>query len=394
MKKIVVVLLLVFCSYAALAATPSKSAPKKAKIETLMYLVNRADSIQSFREHAKQVSIIAPQCFSMDAEGFVGGEVPPEVLEIARTNGVALMPLVTNKGFNQPLMHTMLDNADSRARAIKYLIYLSLRDGYIGIQFDYENILYTYRDKFTVFVREAAKEFHKHGLKLSLAVVGKYSDDRNSESPGGYDNWSGVYDYTDLGKVADFLSIMAYPQHAGFSDPGPLAGVPWVKQVAEFSLSKVPARKLSLGVPTYGIRWTAVSADQNVKPADFVQDNAGAQKKKWTVKSMWFTGLKDVVAQSTPIWDETEQANRYELTTADGANSVIWYEDARSLQPKLTLAVESGMPGISAWVIGMEDPDFWTMLDREFRVTHPKSPAVKGTQEERAKRAARLLEGK
>src|SRR5690349_7368504 len=81
----------------------------KPRITTLMYLVNRPASLESFKQHADQVSIIAPQCFAMDAQGFVSGEVPGEVLEVARQNKVALMPLVTNRGFNQDLMHTMLD---------------------------------------------------------------------------------------------------------------------------------------------------------------------------------------------------------------------------------------------------------------------------------------------
>src|SRR5215472_8050963 len=187
----------------------------------LLYLVNRPDSIASFRQHADKVSIVAPQTFYMDAQGFIQGEAPAEVLRIAREKRVAVMPLVVNRGFKQPLMHTLLDSPESRARAIRYLVYYALRDGYLGFQFDYENIHYTYRDKFTVFFGEAAREFHKHGLELSAAVVGRQNDSRNSNSPGGYDNWSGIYDYSSIGKVADYISVMAYAEHGNTSDPGP-----------------------------------------------------------------------------------------------------------------------------------------------------------------------------
>src|SRR5215469_16269323 len=109
------------------------------------------------------------------------------------------MPLVTNRGFKQPLMHTVLDEPESRARAIRYLVYYALRDGYLGFQFDFENIHYTYRDRFTAFFKEAAKEFRKHRLQLSAAIVGRESDTRDGNSPGGYENCSGVYDYEVLG---------------------------------------------------------------------------------------------------------------------------------------------------------------------------------------------------
>jgi spore germination protein YaaH len=122
-----------------------------------------------------------PQTFSMDAQGFVLGEVPPEVMRIAAENRVAVTPLVVNRGFDQPLMHTLLDTQESRAR--EYLIYYALRDGYQGFQFDYENIHYTYRQKLTRFFEEAARAFHKHGLQLSAALVGRRDDTRSSNRP-------------------------------------------------------------------------------------------------------------------------------------------------------------------------------------------------------------------
>lgn len=355
-----------------------------------MYLVNRPDSIASFQQHWRGVSIIAPQCFSMDAQGFIAGEVPPEVLDIARRHNVAVMPLVTNRGFDQPLMHTVLDTPESRARAIRYLVYYALRDGYIGFQFDYENIKYYYRDKFTVFFHEAAIEFHRHHLLLSAAVVGKYADDRNAESPGGFDDWSGVYDYRALGKDADFLSIMAYPEHAGFSGPGPLAGLPWVKQIVDFTKSNMPARKISLGVPLYGFQWTALAPGEEPAAAAFIQDNAGAAVKSWKGQSSHYDASAAVIAQHPPEWDPTENSYHTSFTDSNGQHE-LWYEDARSLAPKLALVASEKLPGISAWVLGEEDPAIWTLLARDYRVRHPRALLTDGDFARRTKHAAQKM---
>ncbi len=389
MKRAYIVLL-VLCAAVAPAATGQRPVPQKPAITTLMYLVNRPASIASFQQNWQQISIIAPQCFTMDAEGFVFGEVPPAVLEAARQHHVALMPLVTNLRFNQPLMHTVLDTPAARARAIRYLIYYALRDGYIGFQFDYENIHYTYRDRFTVFFHEAAREFHRHGLLLTAAVVGKYSDDRNSESPGGFDNWSGVYDYRRLGRDADFLSIMAYPQHAGFSGPGPLAGYPWVQKIIEFTRSNMRARKISLGIPLYGFHWTALATGEKPAQAAFVQDNAGPAVKKWKGQSLTFDSARGLQAKAQPEWNETERAHRLVFTEADTQHEA-WYEDAQSLTPKLQLATELRLAGVSGWVLGQEDPELWQVLARDFRVRHPRPRRVTGTFAQRADRAARQL---
>src|SRR5581483_10726711 len=102
------------CSFLMAAAVCLLHAgePSKPAITTLIYMTNRPDAIPDFRAHAGRTSIIAPQTFSMDAQGFILGEVPAEVLRIAAEKNVAVMPLVTNRGFQQPLMHTVLDTPE------------------------------------------------------------------------------------------------------------------------------------------------------------------------------------------------------------------------------------------------------------------------------------------
>jgi len=350
-----------------------------------MYMVNRPAAIASFQTNWRCVSIIAPQSFTMDAEGFIAGEVPPPVLETAREHGIAIMPLVTNRGFNQPLMHTVLDAPDSRARAIRYLAYYALREGYIGFQFDYENIHYTYRDKFTVFFKEAAREFHKHNLQLSAAVVGRLSDTRNTASPGGYDNWSGVYDYQEMGKYADFISIMAYAEHGATADPGPIAGFPWVKTISDYSAGTMPAKKISLGVPFYAMRWEAVDPAAP-PPAD------GSRARKWRGRSARFTDAAAAMAGTEPVWDETANSPHLSFDT-NGRKTELWFENARSLQAKMQLAHDMGFRGISAWVLGQEDPAFWESLNG-WQVRHPRSRLQSGPLNQRSKKAARALAAK
>jgi spore germination protein YaaH len=365
-------------------------AAEKPELTTVMYLMDRPASIQSFEQNWRGVSIIAPQSFTMNSEGFIAGEVPVSVLDVAQKHGVAVMPLVTNAGFDQPLMHTVLDSPQLRARAIRYLLYYALRDGYIGFQFDYENIKYFYRDKFTRFFHEAAVEFHKHGLMLTAAVVGKYSDERKAETPGGYDDWSGVYDYRKLARDADFLSIMAYPQHAGFSDPGPMAGLPWVQKIVEFTRERMPARKISLGVPLYAFHWVKVAPGDKPAQSAFVQDNAGPEVKKWNGRSMPYPDLADLIAKNVPEWSQQEHAYRITFTDKEGDHE-LWYEDARSIAPKLELVASQKLPGISAWAIGLEDPAMWEMLARDYRIRHPKTPPLRGSFQQRSRRAARMI---
>lgn len=373
----------------AWGAPVPRRAPRRAKpaITTLMYIVNTPDSIASFRAHAAEVSIAAPQCFTMDAGGFVGGQVPPEVAAIAAEYHVALMPLVTNRGFSQPLIHTVLDTPASRARAIRYLIYYARRDGYLGFQFDYEHIHYTYRRRFTAFFREAALAFHRAHLQLSIALVGRLSDVHDlASAPGGYADWGGAYDYRAIGRAADFVSVMAYPEHAGFSGPGPLAGYDWVQKVLAYTLARIPARKVSLGVPIYGIRWTPVAG--HAQSAAFAQDNVGDAHLRWSVHSVAYADLVSALAADPPQWDAVTRTH-YLTQPAAGGGAQVWYEDAASLQAKLALMRRDRLPGISAWRLGMEDPAIWTLLARDYRIRHPRPLAVRGDFAQRSAAAAR-----
>jgi spore germination protein YaaH len=359
--------LVMLASAACAAAAPASA------LTTVMYLVNRPNSIASFQKNWRYCSIIAPQSFSMDAQGFVAGQVPPAVAQTAREHGIAVMPLVVNRGFQQPLMHTVLDSPESRARVIRYLLYYALRDGYIGFQFDYENIHYLYRDRFSAFFHETAAAFHRHGLLLSAAVVGRQGDTRNPKSSGGYDNWSGVYDYAKLARDADFLSIMAYPQHTASSGPGPLGGLPWTGKIVDYTVSQMPARKVSLGIPLYGLHWVAPE---------------GSEPPKWKGRSSIYSDTAALLASHTPEWREEHSAHRLVFTDAAGRHE-IWYEDARSLAAKLELAAGRKLAGISAWSLGQEDPAFWEALARGYRIHRPRTRTVRGTFDERSKAAAR-----
>jgi spore germination protein YaaH len=350
------------------------TAAPKPETTTLIYLVPGPASIASLKEHADRISIIAPQVFSIDAEGFVRGEVPAEIIDIAAAKHIAVMPLVVNRGFDQPLIQTVLDSPDARARVIRYLAYYALRDGYLGFQFDFENIHYTYRDKFSLFFEEAAREFHRHQLQLSAAIVGRKDDVRRGANPVGYDNWSGVYDYKSMAAHADFISVMAYAEHGATADPGPVAGLPWVKAIADYSAGTIGARKVSLGVPFYAMRW------------DAQPEGSG---RKWKGRSSRFSEVATILPTAAPLWDDARSSPHLQFDI-EGRRTELWYEDARSLQAKMKLAHEMQFIGISAWALGQEDPAFWDTLDA-WQIRHPRHPVLIGSLNERSKRAAAQL---
>lgn len=323
--------------------------------EALWYLTSREESVQSFLAHADRISVVAPQTYSMDSSGIVWGSVDPRVIATAKARGVKVIPLVVNPGFDQPSFHRFLVSAEARARGVANIAALCKDNGFAGIQFDFENVHVTDRDRFTAFYRETAEALHGVGCSLSAAVV-----PRTSDFPGPtsyhkwiYDYWRGAYDYKALADAGDFLSLMTYDQHTRRTPPGPVAGVPWTSQVVEFLLkSGVPANKISLGIPSYSDWWYP-----NYDPQRSVASVAGQQ--------VGYAQAVGVLARAgvKPVWDDRQKVG-YAFWENDGINEFLFLEDARSFAAKAALVPKYGLRGYSVWVLGSEDPAVWNDVRR------------------------------
>jgi len=199
---------------------------------SMYYYSPDSRGIKSLEEHASQMTLLAPQSFWVDTEGFVHGEVPSGILETARPAKVPVMPLVVNPGFDRAVASALLRSAKAQQRAVTYLAYLAKRDNFVGWQLDLEYIDPEDKSYYTQFVQRAAARLHRDGRLLSIAVVPRFSDvypdaDPSQEFHSG--EWGAPYDFRALGRVVDFMTLMTYDHHNSTTPPGPVAGYDWVK---------------------------------------------------------------------------------------------------------------------------------------------------------------------
>ena len=319
--------------------------------ERLFYYVDREDSYRSFVAHVDQITVLGPQVYTVDSLGLVYGSLDRRVLQLAKSRGVKVMPLVVNEGFSQPALRRLLADTAARSRAIASFVELCRRNGYWGIQFDIENLNIQDRDRYTAWFTDAARALHAAGFTISAAIVHQTDD---LPGPTGYhrflaDSWR-TFDVAALGRVADFLSVMSYDQHTRRTPPGPVAGTPWVRSVAEYFLRHVPAEKLSLGIPLYGDYWSA-RPDPTPERA-----RTSASSVSW----FWGSGLAERNGASIE-WDDAQQVP-YASFEVGGTFEWVYLENARSFSAKLAVMREKKLRGFSAWVLGPEDPDIWKTL--------------------------------
>jgi len=321
---------------------PSKSFAENYNIEKIFYLpqFNAVRGVESLNKNWQKIDILAPQYHILNTNLTITGNFGPKLKKAIKDYEIRVMPLVANANFNQKIIHNLLTSKTSQDKVINYLIKGALSNGYIGWQFDFENISYKDRDLYTAFVQGAYSSFQKNKLLLSVVVVPRSTDYENTNA---FKNWSGVYDYKKLAESSDFISLMAY------DDPnsvGPVASVDFVNKGLDYIKDKVPAEKLSLGVPLYYWKW-----------------NADTNKK---LGSGLFKNVSTIMANFSHVISFDQGLGVSCLSYSyDKKNYKVWFEDKQSLEAKIDIIKDNNLRGFSAWLLGGEDPAIWTILDKK-----------------------------
>ncbi|HET7570869.1 MAG TPA: glycosyl hydrolase family 18 protein [Gammaproteobacteria bacterium] len=351
--------LLFSLTFVLLAAQTARA--QTFKSENLFYMVDTLDSFTSFKNHAGEISIVVPAAYHLDQYGTVYGGVDPRVLSIAKAHHVMVMPIIAT--FDQQAIHTFLNDPKARARAIRLMLFYADKYHYYGWQFDLENVHVTDGDAYTDFYRQAADAMHKHGYKISMAVVKSDQPAPNAGHSGFsrflYENWRGAFNFRKLAKIGDFMSFMSYDEHTSLTPPGPVAGIPWMVNMANYLVKLgIDPQKISFGIPTYSDYWYPAYSEKK-----------GPHSTRDEISYREVENLLDRY-QAQPHWMAKQGVDYARWTDPNGVFSWMFIENARSFAKKLQLIPKYHFRGFSAWVLGYEDPGIWKVLAKQTQPIH------------------------
>ncbi|HEV7453391.1 MAG TPA: glycosyl hydrolase family 18 protein [Pseudonocardiaceae bacterium] len=300
---------------------------------------------------------VSPWIYGIAGNGQIVAQVPERAAETAagmdqlRRSGIPLVPTianVTNGRWAYEPVANMLHDPAAMEQHVTDIVALVQREGYAGIDIDYEDLRATDREAFTTFATRLSEALHAHDKVLSIALFAKTSD-------AGEDQRNVAQDYAAIGQAVDEVRLMAYDYHWSASGPGPVAPITWVHQVLDYAKTQIPANKIVLGVPVSGFDWV----DGKGEPVSWLQCFGRTRAFNATLE-----------------YDRLSQSPSFKYTDAQGRAHEVWFENAESTTAKLETAKTAGIRGVYLWMIGGEDDRTWAQLHQILPVETTQTPGT------------------
>ena len=293
------------------------------------------------------LNVVSPTWFELiDGKGTIKGKADPAYVKWAHEQGFQVWALVSN-GFEPDQTSEALATAESRFYMIQQMLAFAEIYKLQGINIDFENVYTKDKENFVQFVRELTPLLHEQGLVVSVDVTPK----SNSEM------WSVFLDRPALGKIVDFMMVMAYDEHWGSSPKaGSVASLPWTEHSIKRILEEdgVPAEKLILSMPLYTRVWTEKAGEDG--------------KIKVTSKALGMDAVKKIITEKslTPVMDE-QAGQHYVEYKEDDALKRIWIEDDVSISARVDLVKKYNLAGVATWQRTFQTASIWKTIDEQLK---------------------------
>lgn len=321
--------------------------------KTLFYLGDGRVGAEDFLQHKDKIDILSPTWYEIDENGLVTGEPEPVVLRAAHQAHVQVFPIFAL--FDKDKLHQLANDPKAQDEMNRAFVRECKENGYDGIQYDVEDVMWTDRDALTAMVKKTADVLHAEHLQIQIAVVPNAPGHAGKTAFGKwiYEEWRGGYDLKAIGEVVDLFCLMTYDQHTRWTVPGPVGGWIWTNDNLQYTLQFVPREKLSLGISLYGYHW-------------YTGDPGLAEKtKKPNITAEYISQPNAIYLRDTfggkEQWDDVDHTPFFYFYR-DQMREWIFYTNQRAFDDRYNLAKQNHLQGVCSWVLGEEDPAIWQNL--------------------------------
>lgn len=273
-----------------------------------------------------------------------------EIIKIAREYEVAplmLISTVLNVGdFSTELTHDILSSKSIQEYLIHNIVNNMKVKGYFGLYINFGFILVEDSDAYVNFIKELTDSLTQEGFEICVALAPNIIDQSGVIYKG--------HDYEGLGKTVTAVLLMTYDWGKTLGPTTSVAPVNMMRQVFDYSITKIPPKKTYIGIPTFGYDWTL----QPIGGITIVHYLSNTSAINLAIE-------KEAVIQ----YDEVSPSPFYYYEDIiNNIEHIVWFEDARSIDAKLNLVTEYGFRGISILNIMEKFPQLWFVINTQYNI--------------------------
>ena len=375
MRYFIITLLLIFSVEGVLAASFDKA--------IWIPYWRKTEGASTTLANLSAVTQISPFAFELQSDGTIKNALKiedepwPTLIAEAKKKKIKIYPSILSYPHNDKEKYSfylLMAQRKKRAAHVKEIVALVKKHKFDGIDIDYEAKTAETRPYFSAFLTELSAALHKEKKQLICTVEARTPPESRyvTTSKAVLARVEYANDYKVIGKVCDQVRIMAYDQSTDDAKLviqnknngeiyAPVADIEWVKKVATQALWDIPAKKIVLGVATYGYKYELLTSSET-----------GVTTYK-RIGSMNFN-YADELAKSLRIVPERNSAGELHFTygTTTGVNGenfgsmkkyLVWYSDSEAINNKIKIAQLYKLGGVAVFKIdGGNDPTVWKVL--------------------------------
>lgn len=392
------------------AAQAEGPTPKRVASGWLPYWMTtpgRPDGVNSAVQNADLFTDVSPFWYSATAKAGGGVQVRLNpnfsngaanaawAMAQLKGAGLTVLPAIADGSGKGRMASTLADPA-LRAQHVADIVALVVANGYDGIDLDYEVFAFSdgssswgaTQPNWTAFVTELGAALKAQGKLLAVTIPPPCNTAGSCGPRSGY--W--VYNIAGIAPAVDRIRIMAYDYHV--NGIGPIAPMPWVRSIVQYSVSVMDPAKLQIGVPTYGRAWTRLDGSKPRLTGTCPTDKGSSAYRSLTAMASVTDREIPALLASVGVtaadiqWSEADQENwvyydkNVNWTDAAGATQtctakrVMWWVGPQAVLARTQLVGEFGLSAAAYWTIGGDDPAQWPLIRSYAQSLAPASTDV------------------
>ena len=353
-----------------------------------------ASSTRDALAHIDQLHEVNPFVYVVQNDGTIADragiadEPWRSLITVAKAKKVRVIPTIMSS--DTAMLHAILSNTKRRIQLEDDITALVRREGFDGIDIDFEGKSAADKQYFSTFLRGLYQRMGNKWVMCTIEsrtpIADRYFGVTPPKDAGLYAN-----DFVQINKYCDRVRFMTYDQEtidqklnaAALSAPYvPVADVKWVEKAIRLAMQTIPKHKIVIGVATYGYEYQVTPLTQsgyrydklwafNPRYATELATQIGSKIQRNSAGELSFSYIPQIqlppppkvdqqLSDTTPIPAPLQSGTPAAVVLATASYNIVWWSDAQAIKQKIDLAKRLGVRGVAIFKLdGGEDPAMW-----------------------------------